>query len=59
MDLIYNNISHNKNLGIKSKYKVISYAKNDNPQLISLKRDNENIDDDKSECNLVLFRSKK
>ncbi|CAD8060889.1 unnamed protein product [Paramecium primaurelia] len=59
MDLINHNISNNKNQGIKSKYKVISYAKKDNPQQISLKRDNENIDDDNSECNVVLFRSKK
>lgn len=59
MDLINHNIYHNNNSTIKNKYKVISYAKKDNPQLISLKKDNENIDDDNSEYNLVLFKSKK
>ncbi|CAK73172.1 unnamed protein product (macronuclear) [Paramecium tetraurelia] len=59
LDLIQQNVCPNKNFGIKSKYQVISYAKQQNPQLISLKKDNENFDDDNSECNVVFFRSKK
>lgn len=44
---------------MKNKYKIISYAKKDDPQYISVNRDNENIDDDNSEFHLVLYRSKK
>ncbi|CAD8081281.1 unnamed protein product [Paramecium sonneborni] len=59
MPLLNHNICQNPKLGIKNKYKIISYAKKDDPQFIQYKKDNENIDDDNSEWNLVLFRSKK
>lgn len=59
MPLEINNICYNTKVGIKNKYKIISYAKKDDPQLIFLNKNNENIDDDNSECHLVLFRSKK
>ncbi|CAD8173351.1 unnamed protein product [Paramecium octaurelia] len=59
MPLVNHNICYNTKVGMKNKYKIISYAKKDDPQLISSNRDNENIDDDNSEFHLVLFRSKK